>query len=163
MAGFSEQAQVDALLARLGSVGWKERESVKEELATLVAGIEERTAVVEHLENAMKQLSLEARWEVEEILEALAPPPAPEPEEEDEAPEEEPGEPGQLRMSDLDLVYDDPRGLMLYKHKTHDRWFAVQPDPATGQPRMFELHPSEIEQLRVQLKGSPYWVLGAGA
>ncbi|TVQ94421.1 MAG: hypothetical protein EA397_01765 [Deltaproteobacteria bacterium] len=65
-------------------------------------------------------------------------------------------------MSDLDVVYDDPRGLMVYKHKTADRWFAVQPDPRTGQPQMFELHPTEVQQLKAQLKGSPYWVLGAG-
>ena len=65
-------------------------------------------------------------------------------------------------MSDLDMVYDDPRGLQLYKHKKQERWFAVQADPMSGQPRMFELHPSEVTQLRAQLQGSPYWVLGAG-
>ena len=76
--------------------------------------------------------------------------------------EEESAEPGKLRMSDLDMVYDDPRGLQLYKHKLQDRWFAVQADPMSGQPRMFELHPSEVSQLKSQLQGSPYWMLGAG-
>ena len=35
-------------------------------------------------------------------------------------------------------------------------------DLRTGQPQTFELHPQEIQQLKTQLAGSPYWVIGAG-
>jgi hypothetical protein len=161
MPTFPEQSQLDEIVARLKIATWKEREGVKQELQAVASAVEDRLAVTEHLEAAKRGLSLELRWEIDEVLEALAPEPEPEPEpEEDEADE---GEAGQLKMSDLDVVYDDPRGLMVYKHKVEDRWFAVQPDPATGQPRMFELHPSEVVQLKTQLKGSPYWLLGAGA
>jgi hypothetical protein len=52
---------------------------------------------------------------------------------------------------------------MLHKSKVGDRWFATQVDPATRQPQTFELHPQEVSQLRMQLHGSPYWLLGAGA
>ena len=162
MSGFEQQPAIDALMTRLKQVGWKEREAVKQELQQVALAEPNRVAVREYLQAQLKDLSsLELRWEVEEVLEALAPPPKePEPEP-DAEPEQPPGD-GQLRMSDLDVVYDDPRGLMVYKHKTADRWFAVQPDPRTGQPQMFELHPTEVQQLKAQLKGSPYWVLGAG-
>jgi len=161
MSSFDHQETLDALLARLQQVGWKEREQVKDELLDAARAAPDRTVVIEHLTAALKGLSLELRWEVEEVLEALAPEPEPEPEPEVDEPEP-PADDGQLRMSDLQVVYDDPRGLMVYKHKTQDRWFAVQPDPRTGQPQMFELHATEVQQLKTQLKGSPYWVLGAG-
>jgi hypothetical protein len=41
-----------------------------------------------------------------------------------------------------------------------DRWFATQVDPRSGQPQTFELHASEVSQLKMQLMGSPYWVTG---
>ena len=56
-------------------------------------------------------------------------------------------------------VYEDPRGLVLYKTKVGDRWFATQMDPRTGQPQTFELRSHEVSQLRMQLQGSPYWVV----
>jgi hypothetical protein len=161
MSDHPDKARIDDLLERLRSVGWKEREAVKEELQQVALQAADRDPVQRQLEGALKGLPLEIRWEVEEVLEALAPEPEPEPEDAGPDEPEAPEDPGQLRMSDLDLVYDDPRGLMLYKHKTSERWFAVQPDPATGQPRMFELHPSEVTQLKSQLQGSPYWMLGA--
>ena len=71
--------------------------------------------------------------------------------------------PKKLNPSDLVLVYDDPRGLLLHRTKTGDRWFATQADPRTQQPQTFELRAQEISQLKVQLAGSPYWVLGAAA
>jgi len=51
---------------------------------------------------------------------------------------------------------------MLHKSKVGDRWFATQVDPQTGQPQTFELQPYEVKQLQTQLKGSPYWLVGAG-
>lgn len=154
-------AKVDDILARLKSAGWKERDAVKEELLAFAAKAPppDRPALKEHLENARKDLPLEIRWEIDEVVEALTPPPAPPPQKEEPKPEE----PKRLSAADLNLVYDDPRGLMLYKtKKAPERWFATQVDPRTGQPQTFELHPTEIAQLKTQLAGSPYWVLGSG-
>ena len=101
---------------------------------------------------------------------AAAQPPPPVPVE-PEAPEEgaaeeetapEPADPNaQLTAADLDLVYDDPRGFMLHKSKVGERWFATQVDPSTSLPQTFELHSHELEQLKAQLQGSPYWRLGS--
>lgn len=152
---------LDGLVQRLAAAGWKERDAIKAELIAVAGSIERGTAVA-RLEDLKKDLVLEVRWEIDEVIDALAPPPAaPEPESE---PEEEPEDPNRpLSAADLKLVYDDPRGFTLHKHKTADRWFATQRDPRTGQPQTFELHPQEIEQLKKQLTGSPYWVLGSGA
>ena len=172
MAAFPGEDRIAELVDQLGKVGWKERETVKDEILTVAreaSAIDAKTAsaVKESLEATARGLTnLELRWEIEEVLEALQPEPTAEetpyedPEGE-EAPEDGAGD-GKLKMSDLDMVYDDPRGLQLYKHKTQERWFAVQADPMSGQPRMFELHPSEVTQLKGQLQGSPYLVLGSG-
>lgn len=151
--------QIDALLAQLSTASWKEREAVKEALLEAAGQAQDRDRVREHLEASRKGLDLELRWEVDEVLEALAPPPEPEPEPDEEAEEEDPDRP--LRQSDLVTVYDDPRGLVLYRTKKGDRWFATQVHPQTGQPQTFELHDQEVEQLKQQLRGSPYWVIGA--
>ena len=117
-------------------------------------------AVRQHLDEVRRGELLEVQWAIEEVLDAVAPkkapPPAPEP-----APEPEPEDPNRpLSASDLNLVYDDPRGLMLHKSKTGERWFATQVDPRTQSPQTFELHPQEVTQLKQQLAGSPYWLLG---
>ena len=132
-----------------------------EELCRSEDGNEARSAVEKH---ARSQI-LTIQWELEEILERTAPPPAEPPpvseEESTEEPkEEEPGQPGAINPSDVEMVYEDPRGLILHRTKTGDRWLATQMDPRTGQPQTFELHPQEIDQLKVQLAHSPYWVLG---
>ena len=75
--------------------------------------------------------------------------------------EDDPDRP--LTAADLVLVYDDPRGLALHRTKTGDRWFATQVDPATGRPATFPISAQQVAQLKMQLTGSPYWVLGAGA
>ncbi len=64
---------------------------------------------------------------------------------------------GGLSTADLERVYEDPRGLVLHRTKTGDRWFATQVDPSTGQPGTFELHPEEVTTLKSRLEGSPYW------
>jgi hypothetical protein len=153
--------QLDALLAQLSTVAWKEREAVKQTLLEVASAAPDRDRVREHLEAARKDLDLEVRWEVDEVLEALAPPPEPEPEPEPEEESEADDPDRPLRQSDLVVVYDDPRGLVLYRTKKDDRWFATQVHPQTGQPQTFELHPQEVEQLKKQLQGSPYWVIGA--
>lgn len=156
---------VDALIAKLREATWKERDAVKAELVALASG-DAGAHVREHLESMKRQELLEVQWEIEDVLEATTPkvapaakpaPAAPPP------PPEEPADPNRpLTAKDLVLVYDDPRGLLLHKAKVGDRWFATQYDQRTGQPQTFELHPQEIAQLKQQLAGSPYWVLGAG-
>ncbi len=156
----ADLSQFDHLITQLRQASWREREGIKEQLKVLALAEADRGAVYDHLERSRKGLTLELRWEIDEILEALAPPPEPEPEPELEPePEEDPDRP--LRQSDLVLVYDDPRGLVLHRTKKGERWFATQVHPQTGQPQTFELHPSEVQQLKTQLEGSPYWVIGA--
>ena len=61
---------------------------------------------------------------------------------------------------DLVKVYDQPGALILHRTKDSKRWFATQVDPRSGQPQTFELQPNEVDQVKSQLAGSPYWVLG---
>lgn len=172
-------AQVDGLIRSLRKSVNDDPEPVKAELGALATGPEGST-VRDHLSSLMGEELLPVQWELEEVLEASAPPPAAPPAESattdepeggadtdpdaaadadaeaDEA--EDPERP--LTSADLNLVYDDPRGLMLHKTKKGERWFATQVDPRSGQPQTFELHEQEITQLQQQLQGSPYWVIG---
>ncbi len=153
---------VDAMVETLRQASPGDRGQVKAQLIALAQG-PEGDLVQEHLDNIRRGELLETQWEIEEVLEATAPEPAqpeaePEPEPEPE-PEEDPNR--ELTAADLQLVYDDPRGLMLHKSKVGDRWFLTQTDPRTQQPQTFELHKQEIDQLKAQLKGSPYWLIGS--
>ncbi len=156
--GVSLEARIQALIAELRG-GSKEAGRALRELCAGEGGGPARDLV----EAAMKGELLETRWELEDILDETRPrkatPAAPPAE-----PAPPPPEPksGRLTAADLDLVYDDPRGLMLHKSKVGDRWFATQIDPRTQQPQTFELHPSEISQIKMQLQGSPYWLIGGG-
>ncbi|MBL8618092.1 MAG: hypothetical protein JNM72_20940 [Deltaproteobacteria bacterium] len=155
-------AEVDALVDELRK--FDDEDAIKEKLRTLLLG-PQGAQVREAVEGRLRGERLEVQWELEEVLEAtapkpVAPPPAPEQKKADEAPED-PKKP--LTAADLVPVYDDPRGLMLHKSKKGDRWFATQFDPRTGQPQTFELMPQEITQLKTQLAGSPYWLLGGKA
>ena len=153
---------LDEILGRLRTAGWKERDGILAELRAVVEQANASPSIIRHLEEAQKSLPLEVRWDVEEVIESFAA--QPEQTDEDESSEDEPApDPNKpLSMSDLNVVYDDPRGLIVYKSKVGERWFAAQPDPYTGQPRMYELGAAEVQQLKTQLAGSPYWVLGAG-
>ena len=151
---------LDELVKQLVGASWKERDPIKAQIETLAASFADRTSVLEHLEAAQRSIrDLEVRWEIGEVVEKLTPPPPPKPEE--PPPAEDKNKP--LTAADLTVVYDDPRGLMLHKSKVGERWFATQRDPRTGQPQTFELRAEEIVQLKTQLAGSPYWVLGAAA
>jgi len=154
---------LESLIAQLKDASFAEREALKAQLVEAANAVGDATRAIDFLENAKRSLpSLELRWEVDEVIEAVTPEPEPEPEEPEEE-EEAPADPNApLSSADLDLVYDDPRGLLLHKAKKADRWFATQRNPQTGQPQTFELHPDEVTQLKQQLSGSPYWVLGAG-
>lgn len=152
---------IDAIVARLRDATWKEREAVKASLLAAALECPDPTAVVTRLEAAKREITdLEVRWEIDEVIEALVPPVAPEPEEEEEEAPEDPNRP--LSAADLDLVYDDPRGLMLHRSKKGSRWFATQVDPYSGQPVTQEIPATQLEALKAQLRGSPYWVPGSG-
>lgn len=153
--------RLEELTARLRKAGWKERDAVKEELLQLALSSSARSSVRDWLEQAKKELPLEVKWEIDEVIEAIKPPPPPPPEEPPKVVEPPPA--NRITAADLNLLYDDPRGLMLYKtKKLPERWFASQTDPATGRPQTFELRPEEVTALKTQLAGSPYWLLGAG-
>ncbi len=155
-------SEIDALVAQVVSTHWKGRDALKASLTELIQGAANRAAAREHLEGKLRDIhDLEVRWELQSVLEETAPPPAPAPEAPPAPPQEE--GPKKLNPSDLVLVYDDPRGLLLHRTKSGDRWFATQADPRTQQPQTFELRAQEITQLKTQLAGSPYWVLGAGS
>jgi hypothetical protein len=165
---------IDALISEIKTADEDRIEAIKAELITACSG-EQGKRVREHIENDMKSLVLVIQWELEEVLEATAPTPpkAPEPEPQPEpVPEAEPeaepealdapAEGAPLTAADLDMVYDDPRGLVLHRTKDGKRWFATQVNPNTQAPQTFELHPQEIKQLQTELAGSPYWQPGAG-
>jgi hypothetical protein len=160
---------IDALISEIKTADDDRIEAIKALLITACTG-EEGKRVREHIENDMKSLVLVIQWELEEVLEATAPTPpkAPEPEPQPEpdseaAPEAEdgPAEAPPLSAADLNMVYDDPRGLVLHRTKDGKRWFATQVNPNTKAPQTFELHPQEIKQLQTELAGSPYWQPGA--
>ena len=162
---------VDQLISAFRGATFSERPAIKAQILTM-AKAEKGSSVREHLETIKRGELLEIQWEIDDILEESAPP-APKPVEEpstasntDETEtttesESEPATPNTpLTAADLDLVYDDPRGFMLHKSKVGDRWFATQANPQTGQPQTFELHAQELEQIKDQLQGSPYWRIG---
>jgi len=154
---------VEEILGRLLAAHWKQRDAIKAELVAAVKAAADPGPLRDHLENRAREIQdLELRWEVQAVLEETKPPPAPAAAAEPAAEEAKPDEKKRLTQADLVLVYDDPRGLLLHKTKVGDRWFATQADPRTGQPQTFELRAQEISQLKIQLHGSPYWVLGAG-
>ena len=159
---------INTLIDALRTARHDARSSIKNELIALATGAE-GSEVREHLENLKRGELLEIQWEIDDVLDESAPTPSepppvesePEPEQPaDEAPEA-PDQQERLTAADLDMVYDDPRGFMLHKSKVGDRWFATQVDPSTGMPQTFELQAQEIEQLKAQLQGSPYWRLGS--
>ncbi len=120
----------------------------------------------ELLTEAARKERLDFQWTLDEVLESTAPeapepvaPPAPEPEPEPE-PAEEPQAPtpGPVTPEDLQVIYDDPRGIMIHEHLTDQRWFLTQINPNTGQPQTAELSEMHKVQVRSELMGSPYWV-----
>jgi hypothetical protein len=146
----------DAILQRLAAAEWRERESVKEELLVFVRANEACTGLETHLEASRRGYPLEVRWEIDEVLEAVRPVVAPEPEPEEEE-EESPPE-----TSEPLVIYDDPRGLVIQRTEDGNRYLVTQHDPHTGQPQTVEVPAEQFAQIKEQLRGSPYWVLGSG-
>jgi len=155
---------VDALMATLRNTNHDGQSSVKTELLALAGGAD-GDRVRDYLSDVKRGELLEIQWLIDEVIDETAPAPPEPPPAPESPPEAEPelsADPNQPpTAADLDLVYDDPRGLMLHKSKTGDRWFATQVDPRTGQPQTFELHTQEVTQIQAQLKGSPYWLIGS--
>ena len=158
-------AVLEPIVAKLVAASWSDRDGFKAELLAAAGAVAPLAVVQPWLEERAKSLEMELRWELEEVIEDLQPAPEPEPEPEEEAAEEEPVDPNApLKASDLDLVYDDPRGIRVHRTKKEPkRWFLTQMDPYSGQPRSMELQPTELAEIKTQLAGSPYWVLGSGA
>ncbi|MAQ13915.1 MAG: hypothetical protein CMN30_03860 [Sandaracinus sp.] len=141
-----------------------------DELKALFTGPMEGAA--RHLvEEAARREKLELQWKLEEMLEATAPPPPPqakkpepepepEPEADDEPEDEDPS--GRvvapLRPEDLVPIYEDPRGLLIHRHRIDGRWILTQVNPMSGQPQSMELSDAQKTQVQDELKGSPYWV-----
>ena len=158
---------VDTLIDALRAADFEARPAIKAKLIEL-AKSEQGPAVREHLESVKRGELLEIQWEIDDVIDESAPPQIDDPEEvpgdeepaEQETPNDSDDPNAPLTAADLNLVYDDPRGFMLHKSKVGERWFATQVDPSTSLPQTFELHPNEIEQLKAQLQGSPYWRLG---
>jgi hypothetical protein len=147
---------LDELVTAIGEAKPSAWDALRDQLLAEAKTFPDPTTVMEHLENAKRSIpNLEARWEIDEVIEAITPPPVVE-EKEEEPEEEDPNRP--LSAKDLDLLYDDPRGIRLHKTKVGSRYFLTQVDPQTYQPQTFELRPEEVSQLKMQLHGSPYWV-----
>ena len=161
---------VKSLIVRMRKADEAAMATARAELLAMAMG-DDGALVREYIDSVRKGELLELQWELEEVLEEATPvvedasAPSSEEVEEVEAPEAEVVEPEdpnrQLTAADLKIVYEDPRGLGLHKSKKGERWFATQVDPRSGQPRTFELHQQEVEQLKAQLAGSPYWILGS--
>ncbi len=154
---------IDALIGALRKASDDEEVArITAELAVLctgAAGADARS----HIESAARGEVLEVQWELEEIVERTTPAPEPTPEPEPEPEPEPPAPDRQLTAADLVKVYDQPGALILHRTNDGKRWFATQGDPRTGQPQTFELHPNEIDQVKSQLLGSPYWIKGPAA
>lgn len=152
--------EVDTRIAAMRRASPDAREAIKNELLALASGPDGAT-VRDAIETAKRGELLEIQWDLEEVLDATAPKKAEPPPKKVEEPPPDPNRP--LTAKDLNLVYDDPRGIMLHKSKVGERWFLTQMDPNTGQPRTMELNPREIQQVQGQLAGSPYWVIGGNS
>lgn len=128
-----------------------------------------RQAARDLLRAAARRERLELQWKLEELLDATMTPEEKAKAEKAKAKAaaeakkaEEEAAAGNvvspLRPEDLVPIYDDPRGLMIHRHRTDGRWFLTQIDPQTGQPQTVELPEHHKTQVKQELAGSPYWV-----
>ena len=162
--------RVTAILRRIRN----ERDSWKAgiaEMEALMVG-SQKGAARHVIEEAARRERLELQWKLDEMLEATAPPPPPKPEapppaeaEPDEMAEEDPSDQdgasrvvAPLRPEDLVPIYEDPRGLLIHRHRIDGRWILTQVNPMSGQPQSMELSDSQKQQIQTELATSPYWV-----
>ncbi|MEC8276684.1 MAG: hypothetical protein VXZ96_20490 [Myxococcota bacterium] len=120
--------------------------------ALLSIGKENPSEAADLLRGLTKFEHLNIQWLVEEVIEQLAPT-------EDEPEEVDDPTTRPLRSSELELVYDDPRGVRLYRSTVDTRWVLYQVDPRSGMPMQQELQSEEAEHVKRQLYGSPYWLI----
>ena len=119
-------------------------ENAKEQLVQL-AESENKSDVVSALETQKRREILLVQWELEEVLNILNPP------KEDVVEDEDDPSKRQLRMSELELVHQDPRGLMLYRSKVDDRWVVIQVEPYTRQMMRNDITAEQGQNLYQQL------------
>ena len=156
---------IEQLVAEIQGADPSRQEEIYASLEELCLSDESKTAI-DLVEKLARSQVLTIQWALEELIERCTPKPEspPEPKKDEasqveEVPDQEvPNAP--LTAADVDVVYQDPRGLVLYRTKDGQRWLATQVDPRTGQPQSFEIPPHEVADLKIQLANSPYWVLG---
>ena len=128
-----------------------------------------RQAARDLLRAAARRERLELQWKLEELLEDTMSPEEKAKAEKAKAKAEAEAKKAEeeaakgnvvapLRPEDLVPIYDDPRGLMIHRHRIDGRWFLTQIDPQTGQPQTVELPEQHKAQVEQELTGSPYWI-----
>lgn len=143
---------IQTIIKKLYNASEEELDRLKQNLIALVDEYG-KANVVSYLETAKRSELLSVQWEIDEVLEILNPP-------KEEIEEEDEDDPSNrdLRMSELELCYADPRGLRLYQSKVDARWVVMQMDPRTGGMVKQEIQGDQAERIKQQLAGSPYWV-----
>ena len=145
---------IEKRVGELAQASPSEKRAILLELEQLCLGKQGEDAVG-RIERIARSQILTVQWELEELIERVRPPeepPEPEPEAEPEA---------QHKESDMRVVYNDPRGLVLHCNGDGSRWLITQIDPRTRMPQTFELPSDEISQIKLQLAGSPHWTSDA--
>jgi hypothetical protein len=166
--GLKWRKPVEAIAKMIGEIQGASTARQAEIYAVLESRCQDadKKEVRSQIEKQARAQVLTIQWELEEVLDRTAPKvsasPKEMPEEVSEATEEglEPDPNAPLSSADVEVVYEDPRGLVLHRTKDGKRWLATQLDPQTGQPQTFELQGQQIDQLKMDLAQSPYWVLG---
>ena len=119
-------------------------ENAKAQLVQM-ANTENKSDLVSAIETQKRREILLVQWELEEVLNTLNPP------KEDVVEVVDDPSKRQLRMSELELVHQDPRGVMLYRSKVDDRWVVVQVDPYTRQMVRNEITAEQGQNIFQQL------------
>ena len=145
------EEQYKTLISELKTASVNRQDAICEEL--LAIGQSDPATAASLLTELVKFERLSIQWLIEEVVEQLVPP-SEESEEEVDDPSTRP-----LRSSELELVYDDPRGIRLYRSKVDDRWMLIQIDPQSGMPMQQELQAEQATPILRQLAGSPYWLV----
>ncbi len=140
---------IETRVSALAQASDDEKLTIISELEQLCLGKNGDDAV-SRIERSARSKILTVQWELEELIERVRPPePEPEPEPEAEAEAEE--------ESDMRVIYNDPRGLVLHCNKDESRWLITQVDPRTRMPTTYELPQEDIPQIKMQLANSPHW------
>ena len=149
-SGVMMEEKFKAYIEELKGASIRRQDEICEELLSI--GKEKPSEAADLLKSLTKFEHLNIQWLIEEVIEQLTPT--------TEAPEEiDDPSTRPLRSSELELVYDDPRGIRLYRSKVDSRWVLYQVDPRSGMPMQQELKAEDAEHVKRQLYGSPYWLI----